>query len=167
MATLHPRGPAWIRRMSCDVWDHVISTVPLTSSFSLWHISPSLCFSSSSFSRIAFLSNACMCVCECVCRYVCRCVCVCMCVYVCMHGCMCVCVCVCVHGVCAYMCMCVYVCMCVCVRVSVCMGMHVCASMQIVCVGMHVCITQIPVSIHPLFNHYSHPIVEHTNINGQ
>ena len=32
---------------------------PLTSSLSLWDISASLCFSSSSFSSIAFLSNAC------------------------------------------------------------------------------------------------------------
>lgn len=36
-------------------------TAPRTSSFSLWHISAILCFSSSSFSRIAFLSNACGC----------------------------------------------------------------------------------------------------------
>ena len=32
--------------------------IPLTSSFNLWHISLSRCFSSSSFSRITFLSNA-------------------------------------------------------------------------------------------------------------
>ena len=41
---------------------HQYVSLPLTSSFNLWHISLSLCFSSNSFSRITFLSNAYQCI---------------------------------------------------------------------------------------------------------